>query len=172
MVQFSSELVGFGGPLAMNLGLAATVVAMVAGVGGAEPQVFLNGVAQAWPCLQRDDTTWVNAEAAVSSLGGKLDPGPAVCVGDRCTLLARDELQEVNGKTYASVRALAGAIGLQVGYDMDLQAVHLSSSGAEALSARVGQPAPDFTLPDLDGNPVSLSGFRGRTVVWYNWASW
>jgi peroxiredoxin len=28
-----------------------------------------------------------------------------------------------------------------------------------------GLPAPDFTLPDQDGNRVSLSGFRGRTVV-------
>jgi peroxiredoxin Q/BCP len=26
-------------------------------------------------------------------------------------------------------------------------------------------PAPDFTLPDADGYPVSLSSFRGKTVV-------
>ncbi|MBW6469549.1 MAG: redoxin domain-containing protein [Coriobacteriia bacterium] len=25
--------------------------------------------------------------------------------------------------------------------------------------------APDFTLPDFSGNPVSLSGFRGRKNV-------
>jgi peroxiredoxin len=28
-----------------------------------------------------------------------------------------------------------------------------------------GSPAPDFTLPDQDGNKVSLSDYRGRTVV-------
>jgi peroxiredoxin (alkyl hydroperoxide reductase subunit C) len=28
-----------------------------------------------------------------------------------------------------------------------------------------GEPAPEFTLPDQDGNEVSLSDFRGRTVV-------
>jgi peroxiredoxin len=28
-----------------------------------------------------------------------------------------------------------------------------------------GTPAPDFELPDQDGNQVSLSSFRGRTVV-------
>jgi len=28
-----------------------------------------------------------------------------------------------------------------------------------------GTPAPDFTLPDQDGNEVSLSDFGGRTVV-------
>ena len=30
-----------------------------------------------------------------------------------------------------------------------------------------GDQAPDFTLPDQDGNDVSLSDFRGRTVVLY-----
>ena len=28
-----------------------------------------------------------------------------------------------------------------------------------------GAPAPDFTLPDQDGNEVSLRDFRGQTVV-------
>lgn len=28
-----------------------------------------------------------------------------------------------------------------------------------------GSPAPDFELPDQDGNKISLSGYRGRTVV-------
>jgi peroxiredoxin Q/BCP len=30
-----------------------------------------------------------------------------------------------------------------------------------------GDPAPDFTLSDADGTPVSLSGFRGRRVIVY-----
>jgi peroxiredoxin Q/BCP len=30
-----------------------------------------------------------------------------------------------------------------------------------------GDPAPDFTLPDADGNPVSLAGYRGRRVIVY-----
>jgi peroxiredoxin Q/BCP len=30
-----------------------------------------------------------------------------------------------------------------------------------------GQPAPDFTLPDQDGEPVTLSELRGRPVVLY-----
>jgi thioredoxin-dependent peroxiredoxin len=30
-----------------------------------------------------------------------------------------------------------------------------------------GDPAPDFTLPDADGKPVSLSDYRGRRVVAY-----
>ena len=30
-----------------------------------------------------------------------------------------------------------------------------------------GSPAPDFTLPDQDGEPVTLAGLRGRPVVVY-----
>jgi peroxiredoxin len=30
---------------------------------------------------------------------------------------------------------------------------------------QAGSPAPDFTLPDQDGNQVSLADYRGRTVV-------
>ena len=30
-----------------------------------------------------------------------------------------------------------------------------------------GDPAPDFTLPDADGHPVSLASFRGQRVIVY-----
>jgi peroxiredoxin Q/BCP len=30
-----------------------------------------------------------------------------------------------------------------------------------------GDTAPEFTLPDADGNPVSLAGHRGRKVIVY-----
>jgi len=33
-----------------------------------------------------------------------------------------------------------------------------------------GQPAPDFELPDQDGNPVRLRDLRGRRVVLYFYA--
>jgi peroxiredoxin len=45
-----------------------------------------------------------------------------------------------------------------------------SHAGAPTTKAAVGAPAPDFTLPDLDGHPVALSSFKGKTVVleWFN----
>jgi cytochrome oxidase Cu insertion factor (SCO1/SenC/PrrC family) len=36
--------------------------------------------------------------------------------------------------------------------------------GQEA-SVEVGQPAPDFTLPDETGKPHHLADYRGRTVI-------
>lgn len=38
---------------------------------------------------------------------------------------------------------------------------------ASAPMLSPGDPAPDFTLPDQDGNPVTLSELRGKPVVVY-----
>jgi hypothetical protein len=35
-----------------------------------------------------------------------------------------------------------------------------------------GARAPDFTLADLNGNEVSLSGLRGQAVLLNFWATW
>src|SRR6186713_616347 len=36
----------------------------------------------------------------------------------------------------------------------------------------IGNPAPDFTLNDVDGRPVSLSSLKGQYVLVDFWASW
>lgn len=38
---------------------------------------------------------------------------------------------------------------------------------SEQQPLQVGDPAPDFTLTDADGNQVSLTDYRGRSVVVY-----
>lgn len=40
------------------------------------------------------------------------------------------------------------------------------------IALNPGQPAPDFTLIDIDGNEVSLSDFVGKVVYLDFWASW
>ncbi len=39
-------------------------------------------------------------------------------------------------------------------------------------TVKIGNIAPDFTQPDIDGNAVSLSDFRGGYVLVDFWASW
>lgn len=47
------------------------------------------------------------------------------------------------------------------------------SSYAAGYSPRVGEPHPDFTMPDIvDNKPVSLSQFRGHKVLLVHFASW
>ena len=35
-----------------------------------------------------------------------------------------------------------------------------------------GKPAPDFTLPDINGKPHKLSDYRGKNVLIIFWATW
>jgi len=45
----------------------------------------------------------------------------------------------------------------------------MTDSGTDTAPVRLspGDTAPDFTLPDADGTPVSLSSYRGRRVIVY-----
>ncbi len=69
-------------------------------------------------------------------------------------------------RSYYAVSAFAPLLILAV-----WGALLLAGPAAPTL-ARVGQPAPDFALTDLDGNPLSLADLRGRPVIVNFWASW
>lgn len=43
----------------------------------------------------------------------------------------------------------------------------MTETDAAPVRLAPGDPAPDFTLPDADGTPVSLSSYRGRRVIVY-----
>jgi peroxiredoxin Q/BCP len=51
---------------------------------------------------------------------------------------------------------LAAAVGMTA---------HAAPTAALADDLKVGDPAPDFTLPGSDGKPYSLSQLKGKTVV-------
>lgn len=36
----------------------------------------------------------------------------------------------------------------------------------------LGETIFDFTLPDLDGQPVSITEYRGKKTLIIMWASW
>jgi hypothetical protein len=48
-----------------------------------------------------------------------------------------------------------------------------SRDSAASYAPKVGEKHPDFTLPRIDdGTPVSLSNFRGKKVLFIQFASW
>lgn len=59
-----------------------------------------------------------------------------------------------------------------LGFSLVVVQVRESNAAPEARP-EVGYLAPDFALPDLDGNTVRLSDFRGKKGVFINfWANW
>jgi len=71
----------------------------------------------------------------------------------------------------AKLRALPrwAQLSLQLGLFL---AIFLGVSAYQTRHHVVREPAPEFTLLDLSGKPVSLSAFRGKKVLLHFWATW
>jgi hypothetical protein len=104
----------------------------------------------------------VNADEFARETGWELRPEGA-CKGETCIPLPDEAVASMD------VLALAEAMGLPVVEDTNhgLIAVGPESIGARALTTAI---VPDVTLPDLDGNPFSLSSLKGQKIVVYAWA--
>jgi thiol-disulfide isomerase/thioredoxin len=74
----------------------------------------------------------------------------------------------------APLRALyAKRHGSLAGLDAAIAAVRRASRQNVALTTqRMEKPAPDWTLPDLEGQPVALASHKGKVVVLDFWGSW
>ncbi len=48
----------------------------------------------------------------------------------------------------------------------------LAAAPAWSVTLMPGEPAPEFSLPDIDGKIVTLSGFRDKTVLIAFWSTW
>ena len=73
--------------------------------------------------------------------------------------------------TRRQTRLLAGVVAA-VAVIVALLASGLGRDPSVIASPLVGRTAPDFTLPQLDGPPVTLSKLRGQIVIINFWASW
>jgi cytochrome c biogenesis protein CcmG/thiol:disulfide interchange protein DsbE len=67
---------------------------------------------------------------------------------------------------------LLAGVGVAVAAVVTLLATGLVRGPSVIASPLVGRAAPNFTLPQLDGSPVTLSKLRGQVVVINFWASW
>lgn len=74
----------------------------------------------------------------------------------------------------ALIVLLAGAYWLYGTLGVQQQTVQIATAVPEETAETTAPvvTAPDFTVFDLDGNPVSLSDFFGRPIVVNFWASW
>jgi hypothetical protein len=105
------------------------------------------------------------------STGWQLTP-EGLCRGDVCVpVRERTALLGADGHVL-DVGATATALGLECVVDAARQVVAIGPPASAIGETMASLAAPAFTLPDLDGEPVSLADFDRRKRLLLAWSSW
>jgi hypothetical protein len=112
--------------------------------------------------LDAEDGLWLTAADAECATGWTLKP-EGMCRDDLCVPMPVRE-----GRV--DVAAFWGRLDRPVVRSGETWVL---GAGAEQRNgALAGLMAPDFTLPDVNGVPHTLSALRGKKVFLCTWASW
>ena len=113
------------------------------------------------------DGLWMSPADAARVTGWTLKP-EGMCRDDLCVPLPASAVKANEVDLEAFWKKLGGpVVGSTQG---DVWA--LGAPADERNAQLEGLAAPDFTLPDIDGMPRSLSQLRGKKVFLATWASW
>lgn len=113
------------------------------------------------------DGLWMSAADAEKVTGWRLKP-EGMCRDELCVPMPTASVQGDAVALDIFWKKLGGPV---VATDAgDVWA--LGAPADERNAALQGLEAPDFTLPDVDGTPRSLSQLRGKKVFLATWASW
>jgi len=118
------------------------------------------------------DDLWMPAGDLHAATGWELKP-QGLCRDERCVPIPpgrRDQFLRAGDKV--NLAALARQLGQTVVHDDSHALWFFGESADTRREVLVSLKAPDFTLPDIDGNPHSLSDYRGSKVLLLSWASW
>ena len=113
------------------------------------------------------DGLWMSPADAETVTGWTLKPD-GMCRDDRCVPLPSSAL----GTDEVDIAAFWQKLGGPIVASEQRDVWALGAPADERNSALEGLEAPDFTLPDVDGVPRSLSQLRGRKVFVATWSSW
>lgn len=125
----------------------------------------------------RDGSVWVSPDVLHAVTGWALKP-EGLCRGDVCVpravlgdALGGDTGGDMGGDK-VDVVGVGRALRRPVAFEPAAGIAVLADSSEDLAASIAEGTAPAFTLPDLDGNPVSLADFAGRKKLLFAWSSW
>ncbi len=113
------------------------------------------------------DALWVRKRDLPSINHFEVKPEGA-CRADICIPIPKDMLRG----DYFNLTAFAKKIAQPVVVDADARVWSFGEIQAVRGSFLESRQAPDITVPDRAGRPVTLSRFRGKKLLVVTWASW
>jgi hypothetical protein len=121
------------------------------------------------PATTRDGILFVDPADLERAIGWDLR-AEGLCRGDVCVPV-RDPaaLRADDGLDLAAV---ADVLRRPLAFEPDAGLAVVGDPAQERADELATLRAPPFTIPDLDGNPVSLAEYRGRKRLLLAWASW
>ncbi len=118
---------------------------------------------------------WVTLADLTRATGFVLKP-QGVCREELCfpipTARKSEFLIKRNNIEWFNLSTFARLLHQPVAFDKTLATWYFGPRPEVQNNYLASFQAPNFTLPDMDGKPHSLSDFRGKKVLIVTWASW
>lgn len=117
------------------------------------------------------EALWLSRDEIHRATGWAWKP-EGLCLGETCVPLPRGREAELVDGDRLDIAALWRHRGSPVAHDTTGAHWVLGTAAAERAEALASLQAPDFELPDLQGQLHRLSDYRGKKVFLATWASW
>lgn len=114
---------------------------------------------------------WLHKDEVQSASGWQLKP-EGFCRDDVCVPLPRGSETDYSQDDRVNVSGLWSLMGKPAAASQAGDVWFLGEGADVRNDALLSLEAPDFTLPDFDGNLQSLSNYRRMRVLLLTWASW
>lgn len=115
------------------------------------------------------DSVRLSADALAAALGWELKP-QGLCKGDRCVPVRGAANLVTSGGI--DLTAFTGLLERPLAVDVEEGVAYVGTAAATRAADLSSLVAPDFTLPDLNGQLHSLAAQRGKKVLLVAYASW
>jgi hypothetical protein len=123
------------------------------------------------PAESDADALWMAPADVERELGWTLK-SEGLCRGPVCVPLGGSDAERYLRPNALDIAGLWRRMAKPLRRTDDAQLWLFGEAAGERTAALESLEAPDFTLPDLAGEPHSLVDYRGRKVLLATWASW
>ena len=121
----------------------------------------------------RDGDLWLAADDLAAATRWEVKP-EGICRDEMCVVVptGKNFVWESEGQEWFNLTEFARHLHQPVAHDEAHDIWSFGPAQFEWQNRLALQMAPDFTLPDFEGKPHSLSDYRGKKVFLVTWASW